>query len=185
MLKKRIYVEEEYIKKGEGIGYPPRLKSILVSMIGKENYEKMNGITKVILLREMLEKFRSELVSKHGSTYLYTLDWCKRNGFKTFNDYLNWLSQEQGYKDRNDFLNKMAVKRGYKSWWDERFNGYYKKKIGAKRPIDVVNYWAKKRGFDDWLSYQNFLAVKNGYKDKNHYRRIMYKKKKLGGKNGK
>jgi len=188
MVKEKIYVREKYgdyiitdshinENKGEGIGYPPRLKFILVNMIGKEVYRKMDGETKCILLRSALEQFTDELKIKYSSMYGYVKHWCKKNGFDTVSKYVDWLYQRQGYKNRVDFQEQSAKKKGFKSYWDERFNGY-KKKIGAKRPVDVVNYWAKRKGFDDWLQYQNFLAVKNGYTDRNEMRRIKYKDRK-------
>ena len=172
-----IYYDERH-RNNKGLGYPPKLKEILVGMIGKENYSRMDNMTKVVLLREMLEQFKSEQIAKYGSFYKYLQDWCRKNGFRNVKEYHDSLYQMQGYKDRKDFLKKQAKEQGYKKVWHRRFEKY-KNKINAQRSVDVVNYWAKKKGFNDWFEYQNFLAQKNGYEDRNHYRRSKSKNKEV------
>lgn len=120
--------------------------------INEEIFNNLNPLTKNYLRNKCGE----EIKEIFGGGWNYEKARVKLFGFKTPNEYKNYLARLKGFKTRW-FQDKKWILKKYKSI-KEYFNSQ-----------------ARERGFKDYKDYQDYLYQKKGFLDFNTFKRFRYK----------
>lgn len=115
----------------------------------------------------------------HQDYYNYL---SKKRGFDSYGGYRESLATKSGFKNKADYENSLAIKRGYNSSADYRkdqikekhgdrkgYKMYLARKKGFETIREYEDHLAKKQGFSNHIDRQNNLAREKGFKDNKAY----------------
>jgi len=160
----------------------PHFRAILIEKyIGKEIYHSVHPKTRYILIKEAVQQFQIDMISRYGSLWNYHKDWIKRQGFKSYTDYTDYLAKRDGFSKYNEYQTFCAKKAGFKSRYERMVSKALSQ--GYKSLHELYKERLRRMGFKNQKEYRDHLCKKWGAKSYHHITQL--KKKSIHLKNQK